>query len=66
MKGYPITFNIYAENEQEAEQARNAIVRFITAHAQEGRAVSAKKIEQAVTAYQNNPFVKSQVNVFFR
>ena len=66
MKGYPITFNIYAESEQEAEEARMAIVAFIGEHAKHGRAVTGKKIAQAVSNWGNNPIVKSQIINFFK
>ena len=65
MKGYPITFNIYAESEQEAEEARMAIVAFIGEHAKHGRAVTGKKIAQAVSNWDKNPLVKNQIIKFF-
>ena len=65
MKGYPITFNIYAESEQEAEEARMAIVAFIGEHAKHGRAVTGKKIAQAVSNWDKNLLVKNQIIKFF-
>ena len=66
MKGYPITFNIYAESEQEAEEARMAIVAFIGEHAKHGRAVTGKKVAKAVSNWDSNPIVKSQIINFFK
>lgn len=66
MKGYPITINIYAESEQEAEGAREALVEFIRGHAREGRAVTGEKIARAVSAWEKNPFVRSQVINYFK
>lgn len=66
MKGYPITFNIYADSEQEAEEARMALVAFIGQHAQQGRAVTGRKIAQAVSNWDKNPIVKSQIINFFK
>jgi hypothetical protein len=66
MKGFPITFNIYAESEQEAEEARMAIVTFIGEHAKHGRAVTGRKIAQAVSNWDKNPIVKSQIINFFK
>ena len=37
LKGFPVTFNIYAENEQEVEEMRMAIVAFIGLHASQCR-----------------------------
>ena len=65
MKGFPITFNIYAESEQEAEEARMAIVAFIGEHAKHGRAVTGKKIAQAVSNWDKNLLVKNQIIKFF-
>ena len=58
MKGYKIEFNIYAESQQEADQAADAIKQFISAQAQKGRAVTAKKISDAMSRLSNNFFVK--------
>ena len=65
MKGYPITFSIYAESEQEAEEARMAIVAFIGEHAKHGRAVTGRKIAQAVSNWDKNLLVKNQIIKFF-
>ncbi len=65
MKGYEVKFNIYAEDEQEATVARNAIVEFINAHARQGRAVTGRKIADAVSRWDKNPFIKSKIIEFF-
>jgi hypothetical protein len=65
MKGFPITFNIYAESEQEAEEARMAIVAFIGEHAKHGRAVTGRKIAEAVSNWDKNLLVKNQIIKFF-
>ncbi len=59
MRGYKIEFFVYAENQSEADDASEAIKRFITANAQEGRAVTARKLCDAVTRWGNNFFVKN-------
>lgn len=66
MKGFPITFNIYAESEQEAEEARMAIIAFIGQHARQGRAVTGHKIAQAIANWDKNPLVKSQIINYFK
>ena len=65
MKGYEIKFNIYANSEEEVEQARQAIVSFIDQHARQGRAVSATKIAEAVSKWDKNPFVRNEIIKFF-
>ncbi len=66
MKGYPITFNIYAESEEEAKKAQQDIIGFIRLHAQQGRAVSATKISSAVSRWDANPFVRNQIINFLK
>lgn len=66
MKGFQITFNIYAESEQEAEEARMAIIAFIGQHAHQGRAVTGRKIAQAIANWDKNPLVKSQIINYFK
>lgn len=61
MKGYPIAFNIYAEDANEAAGARKAIVDFIDSHAREGRAVTGEKIIKALRSLDDNPFVRAKI-----
>ena len=61
MKGYEIKFNIYAEDENEANEARTAIIGFITEHAQAGRAGTGKKITTALSNWKSNAIVKNRI-----
>lgn len=61
LQGFPLTFNIYAESEQEVEECRMAIIAFIGLHASQGRAVTAKKIGQALASWDKNPLVKNRI-----
>ena len=61
MKGYSVTFNIYANDEQEVEVLRFVITEFIRQHAEAGRAVSATKVAEALRNWENNPIVKNRV-----
>ena len=61
MKGYEIKFCIYAENEQEAEEGRRAIVDFITEHAREGRAVTGRKIAGILPRWKDNVIVRNKI-----
>jgi hypothetical protein len=65
MNGYEIKFNIYADSPEEVEAARLAIVSFINQHAQHGRAVTARKITEAVSRWDKNPFVRNRIIDFF-
>lgn len=61
LKGFPITFNIYAENEQEVEEARFVITEFINNNARQGRAVTAKKVANALAKWDSNPFIRNRI-----
>lgn len=66
LKGFPLTFNIYAYDEQEVEEARMAIIAFIGQHAKEGRAVTARKVAQAVARWDQNAIVRNQIINYFK
>jgi len=66
LKGFPITFNIYARNEQEVEALRMAIADFINDHARQGRAVDAARLTNAVRGWDTNPFVKNKIINYFK
>ena len=60
-----ITFNIYANDDAEAERGRKAIIDFINIMGQHGAKVSGDKISEAVGKLGNNSFVFSQILKFF-
>ena len=66
LRGFPITFNVYAHNEQEVEHLRKAIVAFIDQHARQGRAVDAERTAQAVARWDSNPLVRTQIINYFK
>jgi len=57
MQGFEIKFNVYANSQDEADRATDAIKSFIGAKAQQGIAVTAAKIAEAVSRYKDNYFV---------
>lgn len=65
MKGYPVTFNIYANDEQEVEVLRFVITEFIRTHAEQGRAVSATKVADALRNWDKNPIIKNRLISYF-
>lgn len=66
LKGFPITFQIYAHSEEEAEEARMAIVAFIGHLRQYGIPVTGKKVAQAAANWDRNPIVKNQILKHFK
>ena len=66
LRGFPLQFNIYAENELEVEEARMAIIAFIGLHASQCRAVTAKKVAHAISNWDKNPIVKNRIIEYFK
>ncbi len=66
LKGFPLAFNIYAENESEVEDCRMAIVAFIGMHASQCRAVTARKVAEAISNWDKNPLVRNRIINFFK
>ena len=66
MKAFPITIKIYAEDEHEAEQARQALGGFVDQMGQLGIMVTGGKIAQAVPRLDKNPFIKNQIINYFK
>lgn len=65
LQGLPITFNIYAEDAQEVEELRFVITEFIRLQAEQGRAVTAVKLANALRDWNKNPIVKNRINSYF-
>ena len=61
LQGYEIKFNIYANSQEEADKAREAIIGFIGQNARCGRAVTAMKIADAVNRWDENPIVMNRI-----
>jgi len=65
MEGFTISFNIYANSADEAVKAQDAMKEFISLHAQQGTAVTATKIAEAVSKWKNSAFMRNQTTRFF-
>lgn len=59
MRGYEVKFNVYADSQEEADQAAGAIKGFISKMASKGVAVSGRKITAAVERWKDNIFVQN-------
>lgn len=66
MKVYQLSTPIYAESESEVVELRNAIVAFINEHRQHGRAVSARKVTEAIRNWDSNIIVKNRIINHFK
>ena len=65
LRGFPLTVNVYARDEQEVEAARKALAAFVDAHARQGRAVTAGKIARAASQWDCNPIVRTRIIKYF-
>ena len=61
-----ISFNIYADSDEEAEKGCNAIKLFIDIMGQHGARVSGNKLYEAVSHMGDNTFIMSQIINFFK
>ena len=61
-----ISFNIFADSDEEAEKGRKAIIQFINIMGQHGAKVSGNTIAEAVSNLSSNPFIASQIIKFFK
>ena len=66
MKVFPITVNIYAEDEQEAQLAQKALGQFVNDMGHIGIAVTGRKIAEAVPMWNANNLVRQQIINHFK
>lgn len=64
MNVYTITVPIYAENEQEAQKAQQALFDFVNRYRERNVAVTGSKVASALKQLESNPFIKSQIDKF--
>lgn len=64
MNVYNITIPIYAENEQEAIEAQNALFNFVNGYRERNVAVTGRKVASALQNLEGNAFIKSQIDKF--
>lgn len=64
MNVYTITIPIYAENEQEAMEAQQALYNFVNGYRERNVAVTGSKVAAALHNLERNPFIKSQIDKF--
>jgi hypothetical protein len=66
MNVYPITVKIYANDEQEALRAQQALGQFVNDMGALGIAVTGGKIAEAVPRWQKNALIKNQIITHFK
>ena len=64
MNVYTITVPIYAESEQEAMEAQQALYNFVNRYRERNVAVTGSKVAAALKNLESNPFIKSQIDKF--
>lgn len=66
MKVFNFDIPIYAENESEVAELRQTIVWFINLHRSNNRAVTAKKVSDAIKHWDSNFLVKQRIINHFK
>ena len=61
-----ISFNIWANSEEEAKELRQSIFEFIDWFGQRGIKVSASKLNEAIGRWQSNALVKNSIIKHFK
>lgn len=61
MQAFEMKIHIYADTQQEVDDCRKAIYQFIEDNRMEGRAVTAKKISEALPKWKSNPLVRAGI-----
>ena len=52
---------VYADNEEDAQMAANALAAFVSEVKAQGRAVTARGVTDAASKWQRNAFVKNEI-----
>lgn len=66
MKALDIQFQIYAEDENEVAELRQTIIWFINLHRANGRAVTARKVSEAIKRWDKNVIVRNRIIEHFK
>jgi hypothetical protein len=66
MKVFEVNIPIYAETENEVQELRQTIVWFINLHRNNNRAVTARKVSEAIKAWDSNFLVKKRIIEHFK
>lgn len=59
MKGFEVSFKVFANTQEEANKASEVLRKFVDDNARQGIAVTANKLVEAVSKFGNNVFVNS-------
>lgn len=65
MKGFEVKFNIYANSQEEADEASQIIKDFIAENAKNQVAITANKVSKAIKNWKSNVFVKNHIINYF-
>ncbi len=65
MKLHKIEIEMYADNEEQAAQAADALNGFVKQMLDNGRVVTAPKIVEAMAKLPENPFIKGRIENHF-
>jgi hypothetical protein len=61
MRLYNITIPVYADSDEQAQQASEQLAQFVAEVKANGRAVTAKGMADAAGKWQSNAFVKNEI-----
>ena len=65
MRLYSVQIPVYADSEEDAQRAANALATFVQEVKAQGRAVTAKGVTEAAGKWQRNALVKNEILKYF-
>ena len=66
MEGYKVSFNIYANSQEEADAVSQMLGAFVDDYARKGLAVSAERLISLPRVWETNSFIKSRIQNYLR
>ena len=66
MQGFKVSFNVFAETQEEADKVSRMLGNFVNDCASRGVAVTAAKINAAVSRWGGNALIRDRINNYFK
>ena len=60
MKLYNVIIPVYADNEQQAQETSDAMLQLVTDIKQQGRALTAEKLKEAVLKWKKDSWIRNE------
>lgn len=65
MEAHKVEFVIWADSDEECNELSETLHKFVNDNGEKGRAVTAKKVTEAIKKWQDNIFVRNRIIKYF-